>query len=90
MLEGGIVERVHGGRVDKLNFKVVGGTVVTSVGLRWSVVDTKFLLEHYCFTGTLTLVLKEVGGRIQGRVRGGWMEVLKLNKGDAVGLTLLR
>lgn len=69
VLEGGIV--VHGGWVVILNFGVVGGTVVTAVGLHRSGVDTKFLLGHYCFTGTLTLVLKKVGGGIQGRVRGG-------------------
>lgn len=34
VLEGGIVVRVHEGRVDILNFGVVGGTVVTAVGLR--------------------------------------------------------
>lgn len=34
VLEGGIVVRVHGVRVDTLNVGVVGGTVVTAVGLR--------------------------------------------------------
>lgn len=34
VLEGGIVVRVHRGWVDILNFGVVGGTVLTAVGLR--------------------------------------------------------